>query len=47
VNYTAAYNYVFIGYGLIALIGVCVILYLMGPLHKNEELHEYAESKNQ
>ncbi len=44
VNYSVAYNYVFIGYGLIALIGVCVILFLMGPLHKNEELHMYAET---
>jgi MFS transporter, ACS family, hexuronate transporter len=44
VNYSTAYNYLFVGYGIIALIGVCVILFLMGPLHKNEELHKYAES---
>jgi ACS family hexuronate transporter-like MFS transporter len=43
VNYVAAYNYVFIGYGLIALIGVVVILFLMGGLHKNQDLHDYAE----
>jgi len=45
-GYTAAYNYVFVGYGLIAFIGVFVILFLMGPLHKNEELHAYAEATN-
>jgi MFS transporter, ACS family, hexuronate transporter len=44
VNYSAAYNYVFVGYGLIALIGVCIILFVMGPLHKNEELHTYADA---
>ena len=44
VNYNTAYNYVFVGYGLIALIGVCIILFVMGPLHKNEELHAYTET---
>jgi ACS family hexuronate transporter-like MFS transporter len=43
-NYETAYNYLFIGYGIIALIGVFIILFVMGPLHKNEELHKYAES---
>ncbi|MEI9943409.1 MAG: MFS transporter [Chitinophagaceae bacterium] len=47
VNYTAAYNYVFVGYGIIALIGVFIILFLMGPLHKNEELHAYAASEKE
>lgn len=42
-NYSTAYNYLFVGYGVIALIGVFIILFVMGPLHKNEELHAYAE----
>ena len=46
VNYTTAYNYVFIGYGLIALLGVAVILFLLGPLKKNEELHTYVDNLN-
>jgi MFS transporter, ACS family, hexuronate transporter len=42
-GYTTAYNYLFIGYGILALIGVFIILFLMGPLHKNQELHDYVE----
>ena len=44
VNYTTAYNYLFIGYGAISFIGVFIVLFLLGPLHKNEELHTYAET---
>jgi len=47
VNYSTAYNYVFVGYGIIAMIGVCIILFLMGPLHKNEDLHTYANSSKE
>lgn len=43
VNYQTAYNYLFVGYGIIALIGVLIVLFVIGPLHKNEELHAYAE----
>jgi ACS family hexuronate transporter-like MFS transporter len=45
VNYQTAYNYLFVGYGIIALIGVFIVLFVMGPLHKNEELHAYAEAE--
>jgi ACS family hexuronate transporter-like MFS transporter len=47
VNYTSAYNYLFIGYGAISFIGVFIVLFLLGPLHKNEELHTYAEASNE
>ena len=47
VDYTTAYNYLFVGYGILALLGVCVVLFLMGPLHKNRELHEYVEQEKQ
>ena len=43
-DYTTAYNYLFIGYGLLALIGVFIVLFVMGPLHKDEALHAYVAS---
>jgi ACS family hexuronate transporter-like MFS transporter len=42
-NYSFAYNSVFIGYGIIALIGLSIVLFAMGPLEKNQELHDYVE----
>ena len=47
INYTAAYNYLFVGYGVIALIGVFIVLFLLGPLHQNEELRAYAERQKE
>lgn len=44
-NYTTAYNTVFIGYGILALIALFIVLFLMGPLVKNKELHEYVEDE--
>ncbi len=41
-NYAVAYNFVFIGYGVIALIGVAIVLFLTGPLVRNKEMQEYA-----
>jgi ACS family hexuronate transporter-like MFS transporter len=40
-DYTIAYNAVFIGYGLIALIGLAVVLFLTGPLVQNKDLQDY------
>lgn len=40
-GYTIAYNWLFIGYGCIALIGLLVIIFLMGPFIKNEKLQAY------
>ena len=42
-NYTFAYSAVFIGYGIIALIGLAIVLFLMGPLIKNQELQDYVD----
>jgi MFS transporter, ACS family, hexuronate transporter len=42
-NYTVAYNALFIGFGLLALIGLFIMLFFMGPLTRNEELHRYVE----
>jgi ACS family hexuronate transporter-like MFS transporter len=44
-NYSLAYNAVFVGYGLMAIIGLCVVLLLMGPLVLNEDLQEYVNRK--
>jgi MFS transporter, ACS family, hexuronate transporter len=46
-DYTTAYNYLFIGYGLLALIGVFIVLFVMGPLHKDESLHAYLASREE
>jgi ACS family hexuronate transporter-like MFS transporter len=40
-NYAIAYNSVFIGYGIMALAGSSIVLFVMGPLVKNDKLHEY------
>jgi MFS transporter, ACS family, hexuronate transporter len=41
-NYSVAYNSVFIGYGVLALIALSCVLFLTGPLKRDEELHAYA-----
>lgn len=46
-NYTIAYGAVFIGYGLLALIGLSIILFALGPLVKDQELQRYADQQNQ
>jgi ACS family hexuronate transporter-like MFS transporter len=42
-NYPIAYNAVFVGYGILALVGLSVVLFVMGPLNKNVELQEYVD----
>jgi len=46
-NYSIAYNAVFIGYGLMALTGVIILLFMTGPLVRNRELQEYVEKEIQ
>lgn len=43
-NYTSGYNVLFLGYGILAVIGLLVVWLLMGPLVKNNELHAYVEA---
>ncbi|MEO5995301.1 MAG: MFS transporter [Chitinophagaceae bacterium] len=45
-SYSFAYNTVFIGYGILAMIGLFIVLFLIGPLIKNQTLQEYVESDN-
>ena len=42
-NYSIAYNAVFIGYGLLALTGVIILIFMTGPLVRNKELQEYVD----
>ena len=44
-NYTFAYGAVFIGYGIIALVGLDIVLFMTGPLVRNEELQAYADNE--
>jgi ACS family hexuronate transporter-like MFS transporter len=43
-NYSIAYNAVFVGYGILALIGLSIVLFVMGPLNKNVALQQYVET---
>jgi ACS family hexuronate transporter-like MFS transporter len=45
-GYASAYNTVFIGYGVLALLGLCVVLFVIGPLVRDEELHAYVNQDN-
>jgi ACS family hexuronate transporter-like MFS transporter len=40
-GYATAYNTVFMGYGLITLIGLAIVLFLMGPLVPDKKLQGY------
>jgi ACS family hexuronate transporter-like MFS transporter len=42
-GYSVAYNTVFLGYGLMALIGLAIVLFVMGPLKKDEKLQKISE----
>jgi len=43
-NLSEGYNYLFLMYGSIAIIGMLIVWFLMGPIRKNEELHAFAEA---
>ena len=45
--YTAAYNILFLGFGILVVIGVIILLFFSGPFAKNKELYEYAEGEGQ
>ncbi len=45
-SYTTGYNSLFFGYGLLAVIGLLVVWFLMGPFLKNEGLHTYVTAGN-
>jgi len=43
-DYVTAYDVLFIGFGVAGLIGLLIMLCCMGPLVKNQELHDYVEA---
>ena len=42
-GYAIAYNVLFVGFGVMALIGLFVLLFWLGPLIKNKELQDYVD----
>ena len=38
-----AYNVLFVGFGVLAMIGLFILLFLLGPLVKNKELQKYVD----
>lgn len=44
-SYTVAYNYLFIGYGVIAVLGLIIILFLIGSFRENKQMRAYVESR--
>jgi ACS family hexuronate transporter-like MFS transporter len=42
-NYSIAYNTVFVGYGIMALVAVGIVLFLMGPLEKHQGLQAFID----
>ncbi|MGA2406359.1 MAG: MFS transporter [Bacteroidales bacterium] len=44
-NYTKAYSAVFIGYGIITLIGLAIVLFSTGPLVRDKELQDYVDQE--
>lgn len=46
-GYSTAYNTVFIAYGVLALAGLLVVLFVLGPLERDQDLHDYANQKDE
>lgn len=44
-GYVAAYNILFLGFGVLVVIGMYILLFLAGSFEKNKELETYAEGK--
>ncbi|HEY4060418.1 MAG TPA: MFS transporter [Puia sp.] len=45
-GYTSAYNILFVGFGISALIGVGILLFGMGPLVKDQALQQYVDGRD-
>jgi len=43
-GYNIAYNTVFIGYGLMALIGLAIVIFLIGPLEPDKKIFQYVKN---
>ena len=45
-GYTTAYNILFIAFGISAVIGALIMLFAIGPFHRNEELHRFVSEES-
>ena len=45
-NYLLAYDTVFIGYGIVAAIGLSIVLFIMGPIDKDQKLEKLNRELN-
>lgn len=43
-DYTTAYHTIFIAYGILASIGIGIVLFLMGPLKKDRQLRDWVDT---
>ncbi|MEO7535841.1 MAG: MFS transporter [Ferruginibacter sp.] len=46
-GYLTAYNILFLGFGILVVIGIIILLFFSGPFEKNKLLYEYAAGKKQ
>ena len=46
-GYVAAYNILFLGFGILVVVGMLILLLLSGSFEKNKELKEYAEGQEE
>jgi MFS transporter, ACS family, hexuronate transporter len=44
-GYVAAYNILFLGFGILVVIGMVILLFFSGPFEKNKVLYDYAEGE--
>jgi MFS transporter, ACS family, aldohexuronate transporter len=45
-GYGGAYNILFLGFGILVVIGLVILVFLSGSFERNKELQEYAENEN-
>lgn len=45
IGYVAAYNILFLGFGILVVIGMMILLFFSGPFEKNKSLYDYAEGE--
>ena len=46
-GYAVAYNILFLGFGVLVVIGIVILLFLSGPFVKNKELQEFSDGEKQ
>jgi ACS family hexuronate transporter-like MFS transporter len=46
-GYVSAYNILFLGFGVLVVIGMLILIFLSGSFDRNKELYEYADGDKQ